>query len=140
MVTAGYRLAPEHPFAAAVHDCHAAPRWVAARAAELGADAGRLAVGGDSADGDLAAAVTLLIRAAGDVELAGRLLVCPNADQCADAHRLAAAGVPVRLVRRPGMPHGFFTMSATVEAATTATRQAASHLCECFAPRRPLAR
>ncbi|NUS13270.1 MAG: alpha/beta hydrolase [Streptomyces sp.] len=80
----GYRLAPEHPFPAAVYDCHAGLRWVAAHAAELGADPARLAVGGDSAGGNLAAAVTLLARADGDLRLAGQLLVYPNTDQLAD--------------------------------------------------------
>lgn len=84
VVTVGYRLAPEHPFPAAVHDCHAALRWVAAHAAELGADPDRLAVGGDSAGGNLAAAVTLLSRSGGGVRLAGQLLVYPNTDQSAD--------------------------------------------------------
>ena len=84
VVTVGYRLAPEHPFPSAVHDCHAALRWVADHAGELGADPARLAVGGDSAGGNLAAAVTLLARADGDIALAGQLLVYPNTDQLAD--------------------------------------------------------
>jgi acetyl esterase len=84
VVTVGYRLAPEHPFPAAVEDCHAALRWVAAHAGELGADPARLAVGGDSAGGNLAAAVTLLARAHGDIDLAAQLLVYPSTDQLAD--------------------------------------------------------
>ncbi|WUH92911.1 alpha/beta hydrolase [Streptomyces sp. NBC_00433] len=85
VVSVGYRLAPEFPFPAAVHDCHAALRWVAAHADEIGADPARLAVGGDSAGGNLAAAVTLLARDRGDIGLAGQLLVYPNTDQPADA-------------------------------------------------------
>ncbi|SCG45057.1 alpha/beta hydrolase [Micromonospora halophytica] len=83
VVTVGYRLAPEHPFPAAVHDCHAATAWIAAHAAEFGADPQRLVVGGDSAGGNLAAAVTLLARTGGP-RLAGQLLVYPNTDQRAD--------------------------------------------------------
>jgi acetyl esterase/lipase len=89
----GYRLAPEHPFPAAVEDCHAALRWVAAHGAEIGADPARLAVGGDSAGGNLAAAVTLLARDDGP-PLAGQLLVYPNTDQLADDESMRAADDP----------------------------------------------
>jgi acetyl esterase len=77
VITVGYRLAPEHPFPAAVHDCHNATQWIAANAEELHVDPARLAVGGDSAGGNLAAATTLLARDNGP-ELVGQLLVYPN--------------------------------------------------------------
>lgn len=80
-VTVGYRLAPEHRFPAAVEDCHAALRWLAAHADEAGVDPDRIAVGGDSAGGNLAAAVTLLARADGGPRLVAQLLVYPNTDQ-----------------------------------------------------------
>ncbi len=83
-VAVGYRLAPEHVFPAAVHDCFAAVRWIADQAAELGADPARIAVGGDSAGGNLSAAVTLLARDAGGPALAAQLLVYPNTDHLAD--------------------------------------------------------
>ncbi|HEY0699642.1 MAG TPA: alpha/beta hydrolase, partial [Micromonospora sp.] len=79
----GYRLAPEFPFPAAVTDCFQTVCWLAENAAELGLDPDRIAVGGDSAGGNLAAAVTLLARDA-DVRLAGQLLVYPNTDHQAD--------------------------------------------------------
>ena len=90
VVVPGYRLAPEYPFPAAVDDCHAALRWVAGHSAEIGADPARLAVGGDSAGGNLAAAVTLLARGDG-LALAGQLLVYPNTDQLADAAPASSA-------------------------------------------------
>ncbi len=88
VITVGYRLAPEAKFPAAVHDCHAAVEWVAANAKELGADPGRIAVGGDSAGGNLAAAVTLLLKENNGPQLAGQLLVYPNTDYFSDTASL----------------------------------------------------
>jgi acetyl esterase len=83
-VAVSYRLAPENKFPAAVHDCYAALAWVQAHADELGVDAARLAVGGDSSGGNLAAAVTLLAKQRGGPVLRHQLLVYPNTDAAAD--------------------------------------------------------
>ncbi|WP_141782726.1 alpha/beta hydrolase [Nocardioides albertanoniae] len=80
MVAPAYRLAPEHPYPAAVEDCWAALRWAVANAADLGADAGRVAVTGDSAGGTLAAVVALRARDAGRPRIRGQVLVYPVAD------------------------------------------------------------
>jgi len=81
-VTVGvdYRTAPEHRFPAALHDCLAALDWVAAHAGRLGADPARLAVAGDSAGANLAAAVTLAVRDGGGPPLAAQALLCPFVD------------------------------------------------------------
>jgi len=75
-----YRLAPEHPYPAALHDCYAALRWLHAHAAELGVDPERIAVGGASAGGGLAAGIALLARNRGEVPLCLQWLVYPMLD------------------------------------------------------------
>jgi acetyl esterase len=72
-----YRLAPEHKYPVAAEDAFAATRWIAREAAGLGVDPRRLAVGGDSAGGNLAAAVTLMRRERGGPELLLQVLVYP---------------------------------------------------------------
>ncbi|MDH4362568.1 MAG: alpha/beta hydrolase, partial [Acidimicrobiia bacterium] len=72
-----YRLAPEHKFPAPFDDCYAALEWVAANGNSAGVDTSKLAVGGDSAGGNLAAAVALKARDAGGPALRHQLLVYP---------------------------------------------------------------
>ncbi len=85
VVAVDYRMAPEHRFPAAVDDSIAAACWIARNAASLALDATRLAVGGDSAGGNLAAVVALAARddvaGAGDLKIAFQLLVYPATDQ-----------------------------------------------------------
>jgi acetyl esterase/lipase len=75
-----YRLAPEHPFPAPLEDCYAGLRWLASSAADLGIDAGRIAVGGGSAGGGLAAGLALLARDRGGPDICFQLLVYPMLD------------------------------------------------------------
>jgi acetyl esterase len=77
VVSVDYRLAPKHPFPAAVEDCVAALGWAADHAAELGADAARLGVMGESAGGNLAAVVALLARDAGGPRIRHQALLYP---------------------------------------------------------------
>ena len=80
VVSVDYRLAPEHPHPAPVEDCYAGLVWTAKNAAELGIDPDRLAVGGLSAGGGLAAATVLLARDRGGPAVVYQLLLCPMLD------------------------------------------------------------
>ena len=98
VVAVHYRLAPEHKFPAAVDDAIAATRWIATNAASLGIDASRLAVGGDSAGGNLAAVVALDARDRGGPPLTLQLLIYPATDMGLDrpSHLRHADQLPLR--------------------------------------------
>jgi acetyl esterase len=80
VVSVDYRLAPEHPFPAALHDCYSALRYMAGEADALGIDPDRIAVSGGSAGGGLAAATTLLARDLGGPALCFQMLHIPELD------------------------------------------------------------
>ena len=94
-----YRLAPEDPFPAAVDDCIRATRYVADNAGALRVDAARIAVGGDSAGGNLATVVAIHARDAGAPALAFQLLIYPATDQRGDFASVARNGQGYLLTR-----------------------------------------
>ena len=78
VVSVGYRLAPEHPFPAGLDDCEAVTRWALDHAADFDVPRELVAVAGESAGGNLSAAVALRLRDAGDVSIAGQVLLYPG--------------------------------------------------------------
>jgi acetyl esterase len=80
VISVDYRLAPEHKFPAAVEDAITATTWIADNAKQLGIDASRLSVGGDSAGGNLAAVVAIWARDGNGPSIAGQVLIYPVID------------------------------------------------------------
>ncbi|MCX6625943.1 MAG: alpha/beta hydrolase [Acidobacteria bacterium] len=102
VVSVDYRLAPEYPFPVPCEDAFRVLQYVAGHAVEYGIDASRLAVGGDSAGGNLAAAVALMARDRGGPRIAFQLLIYPVTDfaderpsmaECAEGFGLTRAGM-----------------------------------------------
>lgn len=95
LVSADYRLAPEHPHPAPVEDAYAGLLWTAAHAAEIGGDPERIVVAGGSAGGGIAAALALLTRDRRGPRPLAQLLVCPMLDDRNDtvsAYQMADSG------------------------------------------------
>jgi acetyl esterase len=103
VIAVDYRLAPEHPFPAGLTDTLAATRWVIQNAAALGCDPLRIAVGGDSTGGALAASVCHILRDAGEPGPALQVLVCPILDIVEESESRRAFG------------DGYFVSRATIE-------------------------
>lgn len=103
IVAVGYRQAPEHKFPAALEDCYAATEWVVEHAVEVDLDPRRIAVAGDSAGGNLAAAVCQRARECNGPRLALQVLLCPVLDLNADTLSWRALG------------KGYFLNMATIE-------------------------
>jgi acetyl esterase len=99
VIAVDYRLSPENRFPAAVLDCFAATRWIRDHAAELKLNASRIAVGGDSAGGNLAAVVAIDARERGDLALAFQLLIYPATDLNSTAPSHAENGQGYLLTR-----------------------------------------
>lgn len=85
VTTVDYRLAPEFPFPTPPEDCYAALRWVVDNAASIGVDGARVVIGGESAGGNLAAAIALMARDRGGPDLALQLLEVPVTDMSAES-------------------------------------------------------
>jgi acetyl esterase len=81
VVSVGYRLAPEHPYPAAVMDAYVATAWIASYGANLNIDGSRLAVVGDSSGANLATVTCMVLRdKADDIPIALQVLICPTVD------------------------------------------------------------
>jgi acetyl esterase len=100
VVSVEYRMAPEDVAPASFDDCYAATAWAAEHASELGGDASRLAVGGASAGGNLAAAVALHARDHGGPAIAYQLLVYPVTDSRMDSASYESNGEGFGLSRQ----------------------------------------
>ena len=106
VVSVDYRLAPETPHPGPIEDCYAALKWMHAHADELGIDPARIAVGGESAGGGLAACLALLARDRGEIPLVFQLLIYPMLDDRtvteAEPHPFAGAFIWTRDSNRFG--------------------------------------
>lgn len=102
VVSVEYRLAPEHPFPAGLDDCETITRWALAHAEEHGVSPSRVAVAGESAGGNMSAAVTLRLRGNSDVPLAAQVLIYPALDGNSTEHASRTEFDGIVLTRKSG--------------------------------------
>ena len=103
VLSIAYRLAPEHRYPVAAEDCYDATVWAVANADQLGVNAAKVAVGGDSAGGNLAAAVAIMARDAGGPALAHQLLIYPVTDANFETSSYTANGTGDYFLSTVGM-------------------------------------
>jgi acetyl esterase len=125
VVSVDYRLAPEHRFPAALDDCDAAVAWVAAHATELGGDPRRLGVAGDSAGGNLAAAVTQRARRRGGPAIAAQALVYPAVDFTPDRPSMRGVAMVPGQLNRSWMSSAVMAPDVKSPASMTLAKRAA---------------
>lgn len=99
VVSVDYRLSPEHPFPAPFDDCYDATKFVASHGNELGVDTAKLVVAGDSAGGNLVAAVALKTRNTSDFALLAQILIYPVIDSACDSESYEAFATGYGLTR-----------------------------------------
>lgn len=116
VISPAYRLAPEHKFPAAVEDCRAVLTFIQYAAGDLGIDARRIAVAGDSAGGNLAAVLSLLARDDA-MQLTAQLLFYPNTDaaQTADSYRRFAEGFGLTASTMAWFRNHYISSSADID-------------------------
>ena len=90
-ITIDYRLAPEHPYPAAIDDCFTTLTWLANNAREMGIDASKIVVGGGSAGGNLAASVALMARDRGGPSICYQMLIYPALDDRANTQSMLSS-------------------------------------------------
>jgi acetyl esterase/lipase len=98
-ISVDYRLAPEHPYPAALHDCEAAVRWACSSASELGVDPARIGIGGSSAGANLAAGLCLKLRDSAGPQAALQLLLYPVLDDRLNSGSMKTLADPRTLTR-----------------------------------------
>ena len=122
-----YRLAPEHKFPAPVEDCVAAARWIASQAASLGIDAKRLAIGGDSAGGNLSAVLALIGRDGEGPAYVYQALLYPGTNLAIDYKPDAGVGANADLPLTNALVNWFHDHYLASHADATNARASAFH-------------